>query len=127
MRTVFEASNAVEAHMILHLLQQSGIEGRIDGEHLLGAMGELPAMGLVRVVVDDGDVRRAKEVIADWESHQREDFPKESPSSRLDVGSILLGVVIGAILTSATFCSMQHPAASELSSANGPDRGQLSF
>jgi len=113
--------------MILHLLQQSGIEGRIDGEHLLGAMGELPVMGLVRVVVDDGDVRRAKEVIADWESHQREDFPKESPSSRLDVGSILLGVVIGAILTSATFCSMQHPAASELSSANGPDRGQLSF
>lgn len=113
--------------MILHLLQQSGIDGRIDGEHLLGAMGELPAMGLVRVVVDDGDVRRAKEVIADWESHQREEFPKESPPSRLNVGSVLLGVVIGTILATATFCTLQQPAASRLASDNGPDRGQLSF
>jgi len=127
MRTVFEASNAVEAHMILHLLQQSGIEGRVDGEHLLGAMGELPAMGLVRVVVDDNDVRRAKQVIADWESHQRDEFPNEPPQSRLDVGSILLGMVIGAILTSATFCSLQRPAASELPPDNGRDRGQVSF
>jgi len=101
MRTVFEASNAIEAHMILHLLQQSGIEARVDGEHLLGAMGELPAMGLVRVVADESDAARAREVISDWERHQREELRKEPTPSRLNGASILLGMAAGAILTSA--------------------------
>jgi hypothetical protein len=99
MRTVFDASNAVEAHMILHLLQQSGIDGRVEGEQLLGAVGELPAMGLVRVVVADEDVTRAKAVIADWEIHQRAESSNERPPSRLNPVSILLGMAAGAIVT----------------------------
>ena len=47
MTIVYAATNAVEAHMIVHLLQQSEIEAHIDGEHLQGAVGELPAATLL--------------------------------------------------------------------------------
>lgn len=48
MRSVFEASSGLEAHMILNLLDQRGISGRIEGEYLQGG-GELQAMGFVHV------------------------------------------------------------------------------
>lgn len=38
MKVVYQASNAVEAHMILHLLEQQGLAGRIDGEYLQEAL-----------------------------------------------------------------------------------------
>ena len=34
MRSVFEASTGLDAHMILNLLQTYGISGRIEGEYL---------------------------------------------------------------------------------------------
>ena len=67
MRTVFDAPNAIEAHIVLGLLGQAGIAGRIHGEYLQGAMGELPAMGLVRVLVSDSDFARARQIIAEWD------------------------------------------------------------
>ncbi|MFM1895932.1 MAG: hypothetical protein RLZZ385_1006 [Pseudomonadota bacterium] len=67
MKTVFDAANSLEAHIVLGLLNQAGIQGRIHGEFLQGAMGELPAMGLVRVLVSDSDYPRAREIIADWD------------------------------------------------------------
>jgi hypothetical protein len=70
LKTVFEASTAVEAHMILHLLQQAGVESQVLGEFLPGAMGEIPAQRLVRVVVADKDEAEARSVIADWERTQ---------------------------------------------------------
>ena len=59
MKRVFQAANAIEAHMILHLLQQSGIPGHVEGEYLQGGIGELPAAGLVNVVVADEQAERA--------------------------------------------------------------------
>jgi hypothetical protein len=53
MRRVFEASSGLDAHMILNLLQQQGITGRIEGEYLQGGIGELQAMGFVRVLVSE--------------------------------------------------------------------------
>ncbi|MEN8226403.1 MAG: DUF2007 domain-containing protein, partial [Bacteroidota bacterium] len=41
MKCIFEASSGLEAHMISNLLQQDGIEARIDGEYLQGGVGEL--------------------------------------------------------------------------------------
>ncbi|GMW06630.1 MAG: hypothetical protein AMXMBFR8_14270 [Nevskiales bacterium] len=49
MKRIYEAANAIEAHMIVHLLGQAGIEGRVEGEYLQGGVGELPAVGLVGV------------------------------------------------------------------------------
>jgi len=68
MRSVYEASNALEAHMILNLLEQEGITGRVDGEYLPGGVGELQAINLVRVMVDEPDFERARQVIRDWEA-----------------------------------------------------------
>jgi hypothetical protein len=68
METVFEASNNLEAHMVLHQLQNAGLEARIIGEHLQGGIGELPAAGNIRVVTRAEDALEARTVIAEWEA-----------------------------------------------------------
>jgi len=67
MRTLYEAASALEAHMLQDVLRQEGISARIDGEYLTGALGELPAAGLVRLVVDEDDYAAARAVIERWE------------------------------------------------------------
>ena len=64
MKTLYEAANAVEAHMLLDLLKQEGMEARIEGEALQGAMGGVPAAGLVRLVVDEDGYAPARALIA---------------------------------------------------------------
>jgi hypothetical protein len=64
MKTVYRAANSLEAHIVLNLLRQAGIEGHISGEYLQGAMGELPAVDLVRVMVHEGDYDEALDIIA---------------------------------------------------------------
>ena len=68
MKTVYDASSNIEAHLIMHQLQQAGIEATIQGEYLQGGIGELPAAGNIRVVVPAKDVAEARQVIADWEA-----------------------------------------------------------
>jgi hypothetical protein len=107
--SVFEASSGLEAHMILNLLEQAGIKGRIEGEHLQGGVGELQAMNYVRVLVSERDVDEALNIIRDWESVQPspDQRPNESGSvesrgrntsrfSNLD--SFLLGIVCGVLV-----------------------------
>ena len=67
MKIVYEAANSIEAHLVLGLLKQSGIHGSISGEFLQGAMGELPAFGLVKVHVHEQDYGPAQEVVAQWQ------------------------------------------------------------
>lgn len=71
MKTAYDASSILEAHMALHQLQQAGIDAEIIGGFLQGAVGELPAVGNVRVVVPDDAEDEAREVIADWEAANR--------------------------------------------------------
>lgn len=70
MKTVYEAANALEAHMLADVLKQEGITAQVLGGFLTGAVGELPAAGLVRLMVDDEDFDRARVVIERWESAQ---------------------------------------------------------
>ena len=70
MKMVYEAAHGVEAHMIADLLRQEGISGQVQGEYLQGAVGGLPAAGLVRVVVDEDDYDRARRVIDGWSAAQ---------------------------------------------------------
>ena len=51
MRTAYEASNAIEAHILQGYLEQEGIAVQVVGAYLQGAIGELPAHGLVRLLV----------------------------------------------------------------------------
>ncbi|NRF72139.1 DUF2007 domain-containing protein [Aquincola sp. S2] len=68
MKTVYEAANAVEAHMLQALLQQEGIATRIDGEFLTGALGELPTARLVRLMADEDSYPAARAAIERWEA-----------------------------------------------------------
>lgn len=68
MHVVYEPENLIEAHLIKGLLEQAGIDAFVRGEYLSGAIGELPAMGLIAVMVADEDLGAARDVIADWRS-----------------------------------------------------------
>ena len=119
MRTVFEAANAVEAHMVRDLLKQEGIVAHIHGEHLQGAIGELPAAGLVRLVVEEADFPRGRAVIEQWEAAQPSepaDRPAAAPSSRL-----LLGLGIGAVVGVALSWAFFHIAVSSRGIDNNGD------
>lgn len=56
--------------MIVDLLAQRGLHGHVFGDALQGGMGELPATGLVRVMVNNDDAASAEEVVQQWERQQ---------------------------------------------------------
>lgn len=97
MKTIYHAANAVEAHMLRDLLAQEGLSPVIQGEHLQGAMGELPAAGLVRLEVPEPEQAKAREIIARWEAAQpSETAPIPQHTRRAGglwyfVGGMLLG------------------------------------
>jgi hypothetical protein len=82
MKTLYQAGSAIEAHMLRDLLRQQGFSTEIHGEHLQGAIGELPAAGLVRLVVDDDDYPAARAVIDRWEAEQPAEAPKPMTATR---------------------------------------------
>jgi len=104
MKSVYEASNSVEAYMILDLLNMSGISGRVDGEYLQGAVGELPAIGLVRVMVNESDYAAAKKIIEEWDKNQPPESEKKGreiihPSNKkYSFFSGFIGFICGAAL-----------------------------
>ena len=101
METVFDAENNVEAHMIIHLLARSEIEARIMGEHLQGGVGELPAHGNIRVVVEPGDALAARKIIAEWEVDRRTEPSTRPRESRKSTHSGILAFLAGAGIASA--------------------------
>jgi hypothetical protein len=66
MKTVLHALNSLEAHIVKGLLESEGIASSIFGEYLQGAIGELPANGLIRVVVEESDYDQATKIIENW-------------------------------------------------------------
>ena len=52
--------------MIKNLLAEQHIEATVLGEYLQGAIGELPASDLIRVVVADSQHERAQQLLADY-------------------------------------------------------------
>lgn len=81
--------------MLLDLLQQRGIHARLEGAGLQGAIGELPAIGLVRLRVEEEDFAAARVVIDEWEKTPVSD-PIRVPPARLP--GALVGALIGAVL-----------------------------
>ena len=78
MRAIYEPVHSIEANLIVGLLQQFGIEAHIAGEYLQGGAGELPAFGLMRVMVADSDAEAARQLIAEWNSAEplSEEYPR---------------------------------------------------
>lgn len=98
MKLIYEAQNSVEAHMILDLLEQAGLSARIDGEYLQGGVGELQAMGLVRVMVDEEDYLEAKQIVQEWDEKQPAE-EKQTPIKKTNrFGGGILGFVLGIVV-----------------------------
>jgi hypothetical protein len=72
MKRVYNAANHIQAHMVMHVLQQAGVHAQVQGEFLQSGAGELPVGNLVGVAVDDEDVAIAREIIEDWERLMQE-------------------------------------------------------
>lgn len=114
MRTLYEASSAVEAHMLVDVLRQQGLTAHLHGEALQGAMGELPAAGLVRLVVDDADYPAARAAIERWEHTQVDPTPASAAPPPARRASGLRGVVVGmAVGVAATWAVYRSPVTSE--------------
>lgn len=95
MKTVYEPANTLEGHMLQDILRQRGIESRLEGAGLQGAVGELPAIGLVRLLVEDEDYAEARAAIDEWEKTPVAN-PIEAPPARAP--GALVGALVGIIL-----------------------------
>ncbi len=108
MKNLYEASNAIEAHMIRDLLKQEGLTAYIRGEYLQGAVGEIPAGGLVRLEIDESEYEQAREFVKRWDAAQPAVIPetkahsKEKRRSKASLG-FLLGLVTGVVACYAFF------------------------
>jgi putative signal transducing protein len=78
MKRVYNAANNIQAHIVMHVLEQAGVHALVQGEFLQSGAGELPVGNLVGVAVDDEDVEIAREIIEDWEKLMQEPGEEES-------------------------------------------------
>ena len=73
MQLVYQTNNLFDAHLVKHALEDAGIPAFVFGESLLGAGGELPLFGLLRVCVPDAAKPEADDIVAavaaaqDWQ------------------------------------------------------------
>lgn len=81
MRLLYQAEHLYDAQMVHNLLQQHGLHGWIEGAALIGAVGELPANNLVRVVVANSDYEAARQLLNDWQNAQ---FELPNPAEATD-------------------------------------------
>ena len=64
MQRVYEPQDQMEGELLLSMLASEGIEAYLTGQHLAGAVGELPACGLLGVLVEDAQAQQAQRLIA---------------------------------------------------------------
>ena len=69
---VYEAKSSIDANIIQDILLMEGINSHIMGSYLEGGVGELQPMGLIKLITDEKDFQRAKQIIAEWESDKPE-------------------------------------------------------
>lgn len=63
MRVVYEAASVIDAHLVKHALEETGMPVFLRGEALLGGMGELPLFGVVAVCVPDSAWPAARAIV----------------------------------------------------------------
>lgn len=80
MESVYDAQNLIDAQLVCDLLLSAGIPAQVSGAGLLGAAGELPAIGVLQVLVPEDAAERARAVVADWDAG---DIPDEEELERL--------------------------------------------
>jgi len=64
MQLIYQSNNLLDAHLVKHALEDAGIPAFVFGESLLGAGGELPLFGVLRVCVPDSAKPEAEDIVA---------------------------------------------------------------
>ena len=59
MKIVYRAENIIDANLVKNALEHDNIPAFVSGQYLTGAMGELPPMSLVNVMVSEIDWEQA--------------------------------------------------------------------
>ncbi len=78
MRTVYEAANLIDAHLVRQALEAEGIPAFVRGEALTGGIGELGVFGLLAVAVPESAWPVARAVVEGWLA-EREAEPAPDP------------------------------------------------
>ena len=71
MHKVYEAENYIDAQIARGWLESAGVPVLFSGEHLGGAMGELPVFGLHSLWVAPEHLPKAERVLAELAEHRR--------------------------------------------------------
>ncbi|WP_099654620.1 MULTISPECIES: putative signal transducing protein [unclassified Rhodanobacter] len=72
MHTAYRAENLIDAHLVKHALEAGGIPAFIAGEYLTGAVGQLPAMDYIAVMVPEAALADADAIVAEVEAQLAE-------------------------------------------------------
>ena len=84
MRRIYSAATLPDAHLIVGLLGQAGIAARVFNENAQGGVGEIPFVhAWPEVWLDDeGDAKRALELIHDFENSKSTNRQVACPGCR---------------------------------------------
>ncbi|WP_426702243.1 DUF2007 domain-containing protein [Rhodanobacter sp. Col0626] len=63
MHIVYRAENLFDAHLVKDALEAEGIPAFIAGEYLTGAVGQLPAMDYIAVMVPESSLAVASGIV----------------------------------------------------------------
>ncbi len=63
MQRIYHAESLIDAEMARAALEDAGIPAFVDGQYLLGGIGELPVGGLLSVMVPQAAVEAARLVL----------------------------------------------------------------
>ncbi|MFO7582742.1 DUF2007 domain-containing protein [Guyparkeria sp.] len=99
MKTIYEAGDVLEAHIVCGMLNAEGIEAEVAGQYQQGAVGGLAPRDFARVqLLDERDEPRARELIRTYEG--REDASPREPgpgdADPAESGRLGLWLLIGA-------------------------------
>ncbi len=77
MQRIYRAANLPEAYLLLHRLQDAGIDARVLNEHAQGGLGEIPFTHAYPEVwlVEPGDAERARSIVVGFERRESSAAP----------------------------------------------------
>lgn len=72
MHIIYRAENLFDAHLVKDALEHAEIPAFISGEYLTGAVGQLPAMNYIAVMVPDSSLPVASSIVREVEAQLSE-------------------------------------------------------
>jgi hypothetical protein len=72
MRIAYRAESLIDAHLVKDALERADIPAFVSGEYLTGAVGQLPALDYVAVLVPEVSLPAAEQVVREVERDLQE-------------------------------------------------------